>query len=231
MCDTQKKVVVAIVIFTALVLAVYDVPVLNLDSETKNINTFKSLCSPKSDKRGSGQRVISFTIFGMIQDHYFDGIAANLEQIRKLYPKYIMRLYFNSREIPKESRVFGKLLDLEQSNKEYFDICNVKDVDSKFSGMFKIRVTDFFAGSISGLSESFGMIWRFAPMADPLVQEFHSRDLDVVPIQREVEAVNDWLRTPYHYHIMRDHFGHTMPIMGGMWGFRTGSRKIQVSLY
>ena len=37
------------------------------------------------------------------------------------------------------------------------------------------------SGSVSGkygnVADSFGMLWRFAPMSDPFVDEFHSRDL------------------------------------------------------
>jgi len=36
------------------------------------------------------------------------------------------------------------------------------------------------------------MVWRFAPMADPLVSEWHSRDLDSSISAREVAAVIDW---------------------------------------
>ena len=36
------------------------------------------------------------------------------------------------------------------------------------------------------------MIWRFAPMADPLVEEWHSRDLDSCISAREAAAVRDW---------------------------------------
>ena len=39
----------------------------------------------------------------------------------------------------------------------------------------------------------FGKLWRFSPMADPLVAEFHSRDLDSRPTGREWAAVEEWL--------------------------------------
>ncbi len=86
------------------------------------------------------------------------------------------------------------------------------------------------------------MIWRFSPMADPLVEEFHSRDLDSLIMRREVAAVNDWKENRYvltadkHsrnismrslclqsdaiYHLMRDNPLHNTVIMGGMFGIR-----------
>ena len=44
------------------------------------------------------------------------------------------------------------------------------------------------------LLPKFGMLWRFSPIADPLVAEFHSRDLDSRPTGREWAAVEEWLQ-------------------------------------
>ena len=52
-------------------------------------------------------------------------------------------------------------------------------------------------------------------MADPLVSEFHSRDLDSIISQREVVAVKDWLSSENKtFHIMRDHKQHGSVIPG-----------------
>ena len=52
-------------------------------------------------------------------------------------------------------------------------------------------------------------------MVDPLVSEFHSRDLDSVPSPREVDAVKEWLHSKNKtFHIMRDHPLHGVPILG-----------------
>ena len=70
------------------------------------------------------------------------------------------------------------------------------------------------------------MLWRFAPMSDPLVSEWHSRDLDSRVNEREVAAVNDWLRnTTLSYHAMRDNPYHGTPILGGMFGMRVTSEE------
>ena len=76
----------------------------------------------------------------------------------------------------------------------------------------------FILGVTSDVTKSFGRIWRFAPMADIFVDEFHSRDLDSNFTAREVSAVNDWLSTNYTFHVMRDHIHHTFPIQAGMFG-------------
>jgi len=51
------------------------------------------------------------------------------------------------------------------------------------------------------------MLWRFAPMADEYVAEWHSRDLDATILEREVAAVQEWKKTNYTFHIMRDNPG------------------------
>ena len=67
-----------------------------------------------------------------------------------------------------------------------------------------IAVTDIFKqchldlllkdilGAMGDMSESAGTLWRFAPMADPQVAEWHSRDLDSRIMSRETAAVRDW---------------------------------------
>ena len=62
---------------------------------------------------------------------------------------------------------------------------------------------------MGNISASFKKMWRFSPIADPLVStfvmvffcklkhtrkvtEFHSRDMDAVISEREAAAVNDW---------------------------------------
>ena len=56
-------------------------------------------------------------------------------------------------------------------------------------------------------------------MIDPLVKEFHSRDLDSLPSEREVAAVEEFSNNQsFHFHIMRDHRQHIAPVTAGMWG-------------
>ncbi|XP_059082699.1 uncharacterized protein LOC131880175 isoform X2 [Tigriopus californicus] len=64
----------------------------------------------------------------------------------------------------------------------------------------------------------FGMIWRYLPLADPNVVEFHSRDLDSRISAREVAAVRDWQSSGKHFHVMRDNPAHSADILGGMFG-------------
>jgi hypothetical protein len=48
-------------------------------------------------------------------------------------------------------------------------------------------------------------MWRFIPLADPLVDLVVFRNLDSYVLDREVAAVHEWLNSSYPMHIMRDH--------------------------
>jgi hypothetical protein len=65
-----------------------------------------------------------------------------------------------------------------------------------------------------------GMYWRFLVNDDPNVNQYIIRDLDSRLNWREREAVEEWIKSSFDFHIMRDHKNHTFPIQGGMWGCR-----------
>jgi GR25 family glycosyltransferase involved in LPS biosynthesis len=64
--------------------------------------------------------------------------------------------------------------------------------------------------------------WRFAVANDPTVRRFLVRDTDAVISVREAQAVTEWLKSDRWFHVMRDFWTHTDPILAGMWGGRSG---------
>lgn len=60
--------------------------------------------------------------------------------------------------------------------------------------------------------------WRFEPISQPDVEIMISRDVDSRLNDREKFAVDQWINSPYLFHVMRDHPAHTVPILAGMWG-------------
>jgi tetratricopeptide (TPR) repeat protein len=62
------------------------------------------------------------------------------------------------------------------------------------------------------------LCWRFQVANDPAVGRFLVRDCDSVVNQREVAAVQQWLASERWFHVMRDWWSHTDPILAGMWG-------------
>jgi hypothetical protein len=60
--------------------------------------------------------------------------------------------------------------------------------------------------------------WRFEVANDPNVNRFMVRDVDSVINVREAHAVQDWLTSGKTFHVMRDWWSHTDPVLAGMWG-------------
>ena len=76
---------------------------------------------------------------------------------------------------------------------------------------------------LGDISSLFGMLWRFIPVLDPMVDLMVSRDLDSRLTAREQAAVEEWLTTGLAFHVMRDNPQHGTEILGGMWGARMDS--------
>jgi hypothetical protein len=81
--------------------------------------------------------------------------------------------------------------------------------------------TTWVNANIDGKVPANKMCWRFFPMLDPTVDVFLSRDTDNALIERDRDAVFEWLEsTSLECHTMRDNMGHDVPLLGGMWGYR-----------
>ena len=181
-------------------------------------NAPKSLCGPSADLRGPGQRVLSFSLYGkevgdnsdLRMKEYTEGIRGNVEDLRAHYPKgYTARVYHdkNWEENPGQME---DLCNVYCAHRDIMDLCPVRKLALKRPpGLEQLP-----------LLPRFGMLWRFSPIADPLVTEFHSRDLDSRPTGREWAAVEEWLRSDRTYHVMRDHPNHKVAMLGGLWGMR-----------
>jgi len=68
-----------------------------------------------------------------------------------------------------------------------------------------------------------GMFWRFYVADDASVDRYMVRDLDSRFSWRERAAVDEWIISNRAFHIMRDNFYHSIPMMGGMWGGTKGA--------
>ena len=63
------------------------------------------------------------------------------------------------------------------------------------------------------------MMWRFLVGSDPSIDRFIVRDADSRLSYRDAKAVQEWVRSRNHFHVVRDHPSHSLyPISGGMWG-------------
>ena len=72
---------------------------------------------------------------------------------------------------------------------------------------------------VDGLpADPFGTFWRFLVADDRTVDRYIIRDADSVVNIRECVAVQEWLASDRHFHVMRDNYDHGELILAGMWG-------------
>lgn len=67
-----------------------------------------------------------------------------------------------------------------------------------------------------------GLFWRFYAFDDPTVNVVMVRDVDSPFTLRERLAVEEWLASDFPFHVIRDHYNHSEPMMAGLWGGWTG---------
>ncbi|XP_045585469.2 uncharacterized protein [Procambarus clarkii] len=156
----------------------------------------ESSCGDSATLRGGGQKVVSFSVYGQFPSEYYEGLKKLLPVVGEMYPGWTVRVYLDLST--------GTLQDWACSlacHHPHLDLCNVRQLP--------------VLGDVSG---STGRVWRFAVMADALVDRYVIRDTDSPILQREVDAVNQWLSSGTCYHVMRDNLFHSVPMLAGMWG-------------
>jgi hypothetical protein len=131
----------------------------------------------------------------------------------KFNPKYYVGLEENITYILKTFKSsliylwFGS--DVEFS---YFD----KYKDNDKIKIFKLSVT----GHIM-------MSYRFASIDFEDVDVMLVRDADSRISEREIKFINEFIESPYLIHTIRDHKGHHMPLMGGLFGIKKKILKLK----
>ena len=170
----------------------------------------RSLCNIKSDQRRPNQKVIGISIYDSSSKYatdqrfswnitIFPMLKGLVNEVKELLPSWIIRVYTDSFGITESQQ---KLLD-SFSN---VDICDIRNIFPFNSSLYAYLPPK---------------MWRYLPILDPLVDYFLSHDLDSPMIQRESETIDFWSISSHQnffFYIVRDHFQHNVPILGGLWG-------------
>ena len=147
----------------------------NKDYETTTCDLYNVL------RRGYGQKVVSYSLYGT-NELYYKELKNLTELVRKFYPTWIIRIYYDGTinsslvceyECLKDSKT-GEYVDI-------IDFCKINEIP--FGNPHRTWNAKFMHS----------MKWRFLPIGDPFVDMFMSRDLDSWIIDREVEAVGKLL--------------------------------------
>jgi hypothetical protein len=116
----------------------------------------------------------------------------------------------------------GAILNIELAAKYYPDwICRFYiDKNAKKELLDTIKGDNVEIVLMDNKGGFSGTMWRFLPAEDDDVEVFLSRDTDSRIYQREVDAVNEWLKSDKNFHIMRDNPYHCIEILAGMFGVK-----------
>jgi hypothetical protein len=63
-----------------------------------------------------------------------------------------------------------------------------------------------------------GLFWRFLVADDPEVDRYLVRDADSIVNVQERLAIDEWVASGRHFHVMRDFWPHTGLMLAGLWG-------------
>lgn len=75
------------------------------------------------------------------------------------------------------------------------------------------------------------LYWRFEVADDPEVKRYLVRDCDSVINTQERMAVDEWLQSDRHFHVMRDFCTHSEIVLAGLWGGVYGALPRMRSMY
>ena len=67
---------------------------------------------------------------------------------------------------------------------------------------------------------SSGMMWRYIPILESQADVCFIRDVDYLPTKQEIQLIEEFINSEYSFHILRAHYDHVMPIMGGLFGIK-----------
>ena len=138
--------------------------------------------------------VVSFCLFGDDPNGiYYEGAAKNAALYHKFHPEWDLWFYIG-KSVP--DKVLTRISDRNP------------------------RVVLEF---VDGPENQTSTYWRQKAIWASDHDFIIFRDVDSRPCERELAAVDEWLRSDYDYHTMRDHNFHGRQLLAGLWGIKRRS--------
>lgn len=176
-------------------------------------NAFK-WCSSESSIRGMHQKIITYTLYGNVHNasvakRYYSLLRNISLTAERDYPGWVVRIYHNihDRGGP-EREAHNQLCDV-YCRFHNVDLCSVPLVVERIGN----NTMPIDPVLLTGLNPK---MFRYLVMLDANVDTFISRDVDSIIWPREVDAVAEWLKSNYTFHVMRDHMYHGSIILAGI---------------
>lgn len=140
-------------------------------------------------------RVISYSLFNDDPKYfkfYLRGLYFNLRMARLLYPDWTVMLHYSMIA-------------------DSFDQALIEDMKLLFG---------FFYDRFTHAKRCESMMQRFKPAFIEKAEYIICRDLDSVHTWREAKEVDKWVKSGKDAHGINDNPAHSIPLMGGMCGFK-----------
>ncbi len=172
-------------------------------------------CSPDSSIRGMHQKIITYTLYGNVHNasvakRYYSLLRNISLTAERDYPGWVVRIYHNIRDRGgPEREAHNQLCDV-YCRFHNVDLCSVPLLIQSIGN----ATTPIDPALLQGLNPK---MFRYLVMLDPNVDVFISRDVDSIIWRREVDAVDEWLRSNYTFHAMRDHKFHGSIMLAGTY--------------
>ena len=165
---------------------------ITIQYNTTNIDTiYTPTMSSKKEEKVSNEKinVLSFCLYGT-KATYIIGMKDNIKLAKEHFPKWVVRIYYNSTVPDKYIHEYKEL--------------GAECVLCENKGINKMNWE--------------GMFWRWLPLDDKNVNFWVSRDADSRLSKREAGLVEEWMNSGKTLHSIRDHRCHMHCIMGGLFG-------------
>ncbi|KZS05616.1 Uncharacterized protein APZ42_031132 [Daphnia magna] len=180
-------------------------------------------CSRESTVRGPYQKVISYTLHGdaknaSIFNRYYSLLRDISLTAQRDYPGWIIRIYHDIPDGRGPAKEAHDQLCQVYCQFDHVDLCSVPLLIERIGN----NTTPVDPASLQRLNPR---MFRYLVMLDPNADVFISRDVDSLIWRREVDAVEEWLRSNYTFHVMRHHTSHQSAILAGMWGAKIWQRR------
>lgn len=151
-----------------------------------------------------GDRVNSFSAFGEKRNSYMTLFPVIIRMHYSLYPDPAWKIHLTT--------------DREFSNDEYYG----RQVNAlREAGLLQLRIVNngglMWQQSVKGI----GMLWRMIPIWNSNNDYVFCRDLDSILTPRQTQLVQSFIGSGQIVHGINDNDGHSIPLMGGMTGFRS----------
>lgn len=146
------------------------------------------------------KKVISYSLFGADPQKedgweflfYMRGFYFNVLMKKLVYPDWMIKVYVD------------------------------KITSDKYFNFFKELTYSYGIVVITNTPDTLckSMLWRMKPIFDKGTEVVICRDADALLSYREANIVNEFVESEYLVHGIHDNHAHTVPLMGGMCGFK-----------